>query len=566
MKHFLIGFMSMILMLASFYGVAMADTDWLYEYNTSGDPVIGIRAEELVDNRDKYVGQIVYTVIKASSDASGSLLLGLTLSSDSWVSDIDVSFDSTSEFEDVKKDDIIAIIGRVGETGFLDFGAVQMDECHILAQGDDAQEIQVELENGYTRAINTDSAVSLPDNSAQSQNDKAELTSIITDADWFTYYADNKIEVIRIAVTALKENMNDYTGATVCTVITVDEKDGNRVKGFSDATRSVYDIRLSFLDADEIPELDKNEPIAIIGKVEPSGFFDFGDLIVSDCHIVGRGENALRIEKEIIALSEQARIEQELRIQQEQAEHEQAIADQYAKEMNAYTYDVAYRIGFKNMARYILVDTETNTITEFFSSSIGDKTTAIYSGTLDTGIDYVMNGTETHAETKYSGAIIIVEWKYGGSYSGYKSDVETIKEYGITPETFDDAVITIENNAEFEAILKEREPGSQLIEEFAVKYAGRIVSFDGNIAYMANHGSYSTRFDFLIYPGDYSETTSRGPNFQYKDCAYYDLGFTGDDSPDSVRTGDNLRFTARIEEYISNSELFILDPISTETR
>lgn len=115
-------------------------------------------------------------------------------------------------------------------------------------------------------------------------------------------------------------------------------------------------------------------------------------------------------------------------------------------------------------------------------------------------------------------------------------------------------------------MLKERGPGTQPIEEFAVKYAGRIISFDGNIAYMNNHGSYSTRFDFLIYPGDYSETTVRGPNFKYEDCAYRDFGFTGDTAPDSVRVGDNLRFTARIESYIHNSELFMLDPISTETR
>ena len=83
---------------------------------------------------------------------------------------------------------------------------------------------------------------------------------------------------------------------------------------------------------------------------------------------------------------------------------------------------------------------------------------------------------------------------------------------------------------------------------------------------MCNHGSYTTRFDFLLYPGNFSTKSAKGPNFKYEDCNYYDLNLTGDNIPDSISMGDNLHFVARIVEYNELSELFFLEPMSTEAR
>lgn len=127
-------------------------------------------------------------------------------------------------------------------------------------------------------------------------------------------------------------------------------------------------------------------------------------------------------------------------------------------------------------------------------------------------------------------------------------------------------IITVDNNKEFAAVLNTKDPGDQIIEEFAVKYAGRTIEFDGNIAYMSPHGDYTTRYDFLIYPWDYSETSVSGPNFKFEDYNYYDLNLIGDDVPDTVGKGDNLHFVAKIEKYNKISQLFFLDPISTKVR
>jgi hypothetical protein len=135
-----------------------------------------------------------------------------------------------------------------------------------------------------------------------------------------------------------------------------------------------------------------------------------------------------------------------------------------------------------------------------------------------------------------------------------------------TQSSAEEEIITVENNEEFAEVLNTKDPGDQIIEEFAVKYAGRTIEFDGNIAYMSNHGDYTTRYDFLISPWDYSETSVSGPNFKFEDCNVFDLNLIGDNVPDAIGMGDNLHFIAKIIKYNETSQLFHLDPISTEVR
>ena len=132
--------------------------------------------------------------------------------------------------------------------------------------------------------------------------------------------------------------------------------------------------------------------------------------------------------------------------------------------------------------------------------------------------------------------------------------------------TVEEEIITVDNNEEFAAVLNTKDPGDQIIEEFAVKYAGRTIEFDGNIAHMMYHGDYTTRYDFLIYAWDYSETSVSGPSFKFEDCNILDLNLIGDNVPDAVGMGDNLHFVAKIINYDETSQLFYLDPISTEVR
>lgn len=129
-----------------------------------------------------------------------------------------------------------------------------------------------------------------------------------------------------------------------------------------------------------------------------------------------------------------------------------------------------------------------------------------------------------------------------------------------------DEILTVENNAELAAILAETDPGSSIVSEFAKKYAGKIIEFDGNISNMMNNSNYKTRYDILIGAGDYSESTAIGPYFKFENVNIFDLNLTGSEIPDSISAGQNLRITAEVKEYKENSQLFMLKPISTKIR
>ncbi|ART75166.1 hypothetical protein B4U37_03515 [Sutcliffiella horikoshii] len=134
-------------------------------------------------------------------------------------------------------------------------------------------------------------------------------------------------------------------------------------------------------------------------------------------------------------------------------------------------------------------------------------------------------------------------------------------------EESNEEILTVENNKDLAALLAVKNENDPTVGEFAKKYAGRTIEFDGNIAHMMPHGSYKTRYDILIFAGDYSETTFSGPNFKFEDVNIInDLNLTGSNIPDTIGMGQNLHITAVVEEYDENSGLFFLEPISTEIR
>ena len=126
--------------------------------------------------------------------------------------------------------------------------------------------------------------------------------------------------------------------------------------------------------------------------------------------------------------------------------------------------------------------------------------------------------------------------------------------------------ITVENNEEFRSLLEDLQPEDAAIQKFVSKYKGRAIEFDGNIASMGPHNAYKTRFDFLIYPGDYSTTSAYGPSFIFSNYNYNDLHLTGDNVPDRISAGQNLHIIAEIVHFNSTQQLLHLRPIATSVR
>lgn len=126
--------------------------------------------------------------------------------------------------------------------------------------------------------------------------------------------------------------------------------------------------------------------------------------------------------------------------------------------------------------------------------------------------------------------------------------------------------MTAATGPEFAAILSEGDYCSAAIEAFASTNGGRPIEFDGYIASLTNHGSYSTRFDIMLYAGDFSPDSALGPAFQFRDVNASDLNLTGPNIPDSLGHGMNLHVVANVRGYEESGCLFLLDPVSTSVR
>lgn len=150
--------------------------------------------------------------------------------------------------------------------------------------------------------------------------------------------------------------------------------------------------------------------------------------------------------------------------------------------------------------------------------------------------------------------------------SGSPSETPTPTEPSDAPTPEPPAVLTAENTPAFAEILALGDNCAPKIAAFAKAYAGQTVQFPGAIVNVAPHGSYSTRFDFLVSPGDFDPNSAQGPTFQLRDKNAFDLNLTGKKIPKAVRAGQNYTFVAELGAYSPKTCLFQLEPIETRTR
>lgn len=142
----------------------------------------------------------------------------------------------------------------------------------------------------------------------------------------------------------------------------------------------------------------------------------------------------------------------------------------------------------------------------------------------------------------------------------------TFGSYAVAQDQVTNENLTVENCNELAELFVLKNEFDESIAAFAEKYAERVIEFDGNIGYLSNHGSYKTRYDMLIYAGDYSETSISGPNFQFVDVGISDLGISDLFLPEFVHAGANIHVIAKVQEFKKNQGLFILDPVLIEAR
>lgn len=133
------------------------------------------------------------------------------------------------------------------------------------------------------------------------------------------------------------------------------------------------------------------------------------------------------------------------------------------------------------------------------------------------------------------------------------------------PES-EDVVLTPANSPELAALLALTDYCAPEVAAFAAAHSGQTIAFPGYVGALAPHDGATTRYDFLIGAGDFSETSVLGPAFQFRDVnATNNLRWVGA-VPDSIGVGTNLSVTAQVDRYEQSSCLLLLEPVSTGVR
>lgn len=144
--------------------------------------------------------------------------------------------------------------------------------------------------------------------------------------------------------------------------------------------------------------------------------------------------------------------------------------------------------------------------------------------------------------------------------SNKKTDTESKEEKNIESEAKEN--LTVDNCPELASMLSNKAEIDPSYSDFATKYKGRTIEFDGRIDYCTHYENYDTRFDYLVSSGDYDPDHQIGPSFKFKNVSYYDLHT----DMDTVSVGWNVHIIAKVESFDANSGLFYLDPVSVTKR
>lgn len=168
-------------------------------------------------------------------------------------------------------------------------------------------------------------------------------------------------------------------------------------------------------------------------------------------------------------------------------------------------------------------------------------------GEDDGGTESAAAKSRTPAETSVDGSSTPVTTSPSASESG-------------------NVVLSAASTPDLAALLQLGDYCDASIKNFAEKYDGRRITFDGSVAALNPHGDYKTRYDILIGAGDFSATSARGPAFQFTDVnTVSDLHYA-EDVPDTIGVGTNLTVTATVGEYNPTTCLLQLKPVKTEIR
>ena len=248
--------------------------DWLSEYASAGINVLYVPADELEKNRDDYFGQVVCTTLYYTSKSSQDNRIYATMATGK-VYDFDATFENPDEYSSLGEDDVFTVVGLSVPGSALDFGDVHLYDCHIIAEG--------EHETASYSSLNT------PVKLVAADTDVVDVNTLLS------AYGFDPASVIGLEASVLKENHDDYVGKTVYTVLFFEGSNGDDTMYARITPSGIYCYDAAFTNPSEFAEFVENDICVVVGTVGPGEFFDFGDVHLTESHILATGIQAQAI-------------------------------------------------------------------------------------------------------------------------------------------------------------------------------------------------------------------------------------------------------------------------------
>jgi hypothetical protein len=120
----------------------------------------------------------------------------------------------------------------------------------------------------------------------------------------------------------------------------------------------------------------------------------------------------------------------------------------------------------------------------------------------------------------------------------------------------ENATITSENNKDFAEVLMTGD--ETVVQKFAEENWNRMIEFDGHIADVSPFKGNETRFNLLIYSGDYSENDFSGPRFGIENMEAAEIP--------GIDVDENVHVVAVAGEFDADNRIWFIYPESITPR
>lgn len=248
-----------------------------------------------------------------------------------------------------------------------------------------------------------------------------------------------------------------------------------------------------------------------------------------------------------------------------------SISENIEKNKNLKAGKVAAPISYEDVKGKNYEDVEKKFkkagFTNIETKGLGDMVVGIFSDEGD--VDKVsIDGETEYSSSEYfeKDAEVVIRYHSYPSKDNTDNEKKKVnkkkKDEKESEEEEKDEIITVDNNELFNKIINARSPENKDVQEFADKYSGKTIEFDGNIQFLELKDGYDTRYSLMVNSKDYKEDCIYGPNFRFKNIGAND--FKIDDKDDNMyykaplNVGDSVRITATVGEFNPDTQVFDL--------